>query len=218
MSKKSMKELVAYAKKRAKEHHKYGRKSPMSWNGHFDCHWFTRMVYKDCGYKDIYNRIAKKGSPHFYKKPWASNRLGPYLVAKRKSGLKTSQLKPGDIVVRPFSGGGGYHSAIYIGDGKVAETTTNKGSHIGKLTKKYTYAFRVPEEKPAVKHEAQYEALKNRAIRKSADSSSDKLAILKKGKKFRSTKKKGNYVYGYARIYGWISLKSKNKDCCKKIK
>lgn len=213
MKPKSMKGLVAYAKKRAKAHTKYGQKSPMSWGGHYDCHWFTRNVYKDCGYPDVYNRIAKKGKPHFYQKPWADNRLGPYLVAHRKAGLKTSQLKAGDIVIRPLAKVKGYHSAIYIGDGKVAETTTNKGSHIGKLTKKYTHAFRIPEPKEAVKHEAQYEALANRAIRKSASSTADKVFTLKKGKKFRTTKKKGSYVYGYARVYGWVNIKK-----CKKVK
>ena len=213
MKPKSMKELVAYAKKRANAHTKYGQKAPMSWNTHYDCHWFTRNVYKDCGYPDVYNRIAKKGSPHFYQKPWADNRLGPYLAVHRKEGLKTSQLKPGDIVIRPLAKVKGYHSAIYIGDGKVAETTSNKGSHIGKLTKKYTHAFRVPEPKgtETVKHEAQYELLANRALRKSASSTADKIVALKKGKKFKATKKKGNYVYGYARVYGWICLKQRKK-------
>lgn len=224
-SKKTMKELVAYAKRRAKEHHKYGRSHPMSWNTHFDCHWMTRNIYKDCGYPSIYNRIIKKGKPYFYKKPWASNRLGPYLAAHRKSGLTPSLLRGGDIVVRPLSGGGGYHSAIYIGGGKVAETTGTakggRGSHIGRLTKKYTYAFRVPEP-----YSAKYEVLKTRAVRKSWTSKSEALRKLKPGTIFKVDKRRGNWVHvtkirigkEWKTVKGWVCIQGKSGKRCKKIK
>lgn len=225
VEKKSMKELVAYAKKRAKEKHKYGRKYPMSWNTHFDCHWFTSHVYKDCGYPDIYKRITKKGTPHFYKKPWADNRLGPYLAVHRKAGLKTSQLKPGDIVVRPFSGGGGYHSAIYIGDGKVAEAV-GSGTRLGPLKgRHYIMAFRIPDGSPkpepkTVEHVAKYEvtAKEGRNVKKKATSDSKLIIRIAKGAKFYSDKKKGNWVHGYTKIYGWINIRSKGKDHAKRIK
>ncbi len=160
---KSIKELVAYAKKRAKEKHKYSRRKGMAWSTHNDCHWFTSHVYKDCGYDDVYKRITKKGKPAFYKKPWASSRLGKYLAAYNPSGLKQKQLKPGDIVCRPQKIGG-YHSGIYVGDGKIAEAVPPH-TRIGKLDKRWKYAFRAPEPKKpepkkkevkTVEHKAKY--------------------------------------------------------------
>lgn len=171
MAKKSMKELVAYAKKRAKEKHKYVRSGKKSWAVGFDCHWFTSHVYKDCGYTDVYNRISKSGTPHFYKKPYDKTRLGVYKVIHRASGLKQSELLPGDIVCKPLSFTTGYHSAIYVGDGRVAETTSNSGSRIGRLTSKYVYAFRIPDgssdKKETVKKEtAKKEPAKKETIKK----------------------------------------------------
>ena len=227
MAKKTMKELVAYAKKRAKEHHKYktGKKVKMSWNTYFDCHWFVKTVYKDCGYKDIYNRMNNGG---YWKKPWRKQYLGPYLVQHNSKGLKESKLKPGDIVIRHLTHHNGYHSAIYVGNGKVAETTSGRGSHIGKLTKRYTHAFRIPEpekkvvptpkkEVKTVEHVATYQALEARNVKKSYSSKSDKIISIPKGKKFKTTKKHGNWVYGTVSFKGWICIKSKGKSHCKKI-
>lgn len=222
MAKKSMKELVAYAKKRAKEHHRYGRKKPMSWSTHFDCHWFTSHVYKDCGYDDVYKRITKKGKPAFYKKPYSKSRLGVYEVIHMRKGLLPTRLKAGDIVIRKLASGVGWHSAIYVGNGKVAETTTNKGSHIGKLTKAYKYAFRIPEPKKketkTVEHVADYELLEYRNVRKSWGSKSTLVKKIKEGTKVHTTKKHGNWVY-VPKLKGWICTKnSKNKSCVKRIK
>lgn len=221
--KKTMKELVAYARKRANEHQKYSQKKGMSWKTHYNCHWMTAHIYKDCGYPTIYKRISGGGKPYFYKKPDAKNHLGPYLVQKRKAGLVQSKLRPGDIVVRRLKTANGYHSAVYLGGGKVAETTSGRGAHIGKLTKKYIMAFRVPEP-----YKATYEVTHTRALRASWTAKSTAKKKLPKGTKFKCNYRRGNWVHAY-RIFdeiaekwvkcdGWVCLKSKNGSRCKKIK
>ena len=223
VEKKTMKDLVAYAKKRAKEKHKYGRKNPMSWNTHFDCHWMVKNIYKDCGYPEIYNRI----SGNYWRDPANKKYLGPYLVQRRAKGLDKTKLRPGDIVVRKLASGTGYHSAIYVGDGKVAETTGTakggRGAHIGKLTKKYVMAFRIPEP-----YKATYEVVKKRALRKKFTMKSENQRTLQPGTKFKCNYRRGSWVHAY-RIFdeiaekwvkcsGWVGLKSKGKNTCKKTK
>ena len=223
VKKKPMKDLVAYGKKRAKEKHKYGRKRPMSWNTHFDCHWFTRNVYKDCGYPKIYKRI----SGDFWRRPDGKAHLGPYLVQRKEAGLDKAKLRAGDIVVRKLASGTGYHSAIYIGDGKVAETTGTakggRGTHIGKLTKKYIMAFRIPEP-----YKATYKVVKKRTLRKKFRKKSEKLAVWDAGTKFKCNYRRGYWVHAYrvfdeitekwVKCNGWVCVKGETGTKCKKVK
>lgn len=217
--KKTMKELVAYAKKRANQHTKYGRKYPMSWKTHYDCHWMTKNIFNDCGYPEVYKRIAGD----FWKSPDGKKHLGPYLVQRKKSGLDKSKLKPGDIVVKRLKNYDGYHSATYIGGGKVAHTTSAKGcSNIGKLTKKYIMAFRIPEP-----YTAEMEVIKTRALRKNWTSKSETLQKLKQGTRFKTNKRRGRWVHvsrirvgnKWEKVSGWVCIKtSAGEKRCKKIK
>lgn len=217
--KKPMNELVTHAKKRAKEKHKY-KVGGWSWKTGLECHAFTAKVYKECGYTDVYNRIKKKG---FYKKPQAGKYLGKYLQCSTPSGLKAKDLKPGDIVIRKNGKSlPGYHTAIYVGDGKVAEAVKG-GTRIGKLTKKFIMAFRIPEPFTAT-----YEVIIKRALRKSFSSKTENLKTLEPGTKFKCNYKRNGWIHAY-KIYnpktkkwdacnGWIGLKSKGKNTCKKVK
>ena len=138
---KTMKELAAYAKKRGQEHHKY-KKGGWSWTTGIECHGFTGRVYKDCGYVGIYNRIHKKG---FWKAPWKAKYLGKWLYKKKSSGLTAADLKPGDILYTSFPGS--HHSAIYIGNGQVAEAG-GKCTKVAGLTNrksKFKYCFRITQ-------------------------------------------------------------------------
>lgn len=216
MAKKSMEELVAYAIKRAKQHIRYSQKRGMSWKTHCNCHWFTSNVYKDCGYDGVYKAINHGGKPHFYKKPWAKNRLGKYLVSYRKKGLLEKNLKPGDIVVRKLRSGVGYHSAIYIGNGKVAEATRPR-TRIGKLTKKYTHAFRVPEGNVSHKDTYQVVYKKGLVARKSPTTKSERVCKVEYKTKLTSSKKKGTWLY-FPKIKGWLHRKGKNGTYLKKVK
>lgn len=138
---KTMKELADYARKRANEHHKYKR-GGWSWTKGIECHGFTGTVYKDCGYTGIYKRIKKKG---FWKAPWKEKYLGKWLHKKKNSGLTSKDLKPGDILYTSFPGS--HHSAIYIGNGQVAEAG-GKCTKVASLTKrksKFKYCFRITE-------------------------------------------------------------------------
>lgn len=134
-----LEDVVEYATKRAKEHHKY-KVGGKSWETGIDCHGFTGACFGHCGYSEIKKRVWKNG---FHKKFNTSEYLDKYLVQHNEKGLDKKKLIPGDIVMRPNKSMAGYHSAIYIGNGKVAEAV-KKGTRIGKLTKAYTYAFRIP--------------------------------------------------------------------------
>lgn len=138
---KSMAELASYARKKANEHHKYKR-GGWSWTTGIECHGFTGRVYKDCGYEGIYKRIHKKG---FWKAPWKEKYLGKWLHKKKKSGLTAKDLLPGDILYTSFPGS--HHSAIYIGQGQVAEAG-GKCTKVASLTNrrsKFKYCFRITE-------------------------------------------------------------------------
>ncbi len=138
----SMKLLAEYARERAMEHHKYKR-GGWSWSKGIECHAFVGMIYKECGYTGIYKRIRKKG---FYKKALDDAYLGKWLCKKRTSGLKASELKVGDIL---YTGRINHHTAIYIGNGKVAEAggKSTKVKGLNKRASKFKYCFRIPEPK-----------------------------------------------------------------------
>ena len=137
-----MKELAEYARKRGKEHHKY-KKAGWSWTTGIECHGFTGRVYKDCGYEGIYKRIHKKG---FWKAPWKEKYLGKWLHKKKSSGLQPSDLKLGDILYTSYPGS--HHSAIYIGNGQVAEAggKCTKVSSLTNRKSKFKYCFRITEQ------------------------------------------------------------------------
>lgn len=141
----SMKDLAEHAKDRANEHHKYKR-GGWSWKTGIECHAFVGMVYKECGYTGIYNRIRKEG---FYKKALDDAYLGKWLCKKRLSGLKVSELKVGDIL---YTGKLNHHTAIYIGNGMVAEAggKCTKVARLNKRASKFKYCFRIPEPKKVV--------------------------------------------------------------------
>ena len=222
MAKKSMADLVAYAKKRAREHHKYRNSGPHSWSSTVNCTYFVGRVFRDCGYTDIAKRILKS---KYWRRPWGKQFLGPWLKVKASKGLKASQLKPGDIVIKKTKTANVYHSGIYVGDGKVAEAV-GSGTRLGPLKgRHYIMAFRIPDgaPKPAAKtveHVAKYEvtAKEGRNVKKKATSDSKLIIKIAKGAKFYSDKKKGGWVHGYTKIYGWINIRSGGKDHCKRIK
>ena len=161
-AKKTGDQIAAYAAQRVKEKSAqggivYASGSP-TWN-RCDCHGFSRMVYRDCGYPEIYKNFnvypGAHGSATAGSAKTSKKGIWKYLVAYREhSGLKPSDVKKGDIVLTWHSGAGRsgkwhnaiHHSAIYIGNGKVAEVTS-KGDHIhiGKLRRGehgFWYAFR----------------------------------------------------------------------------
>lgn len=142
---KGLTDVVAYAKKRAKENHKY-KVGGRSWKTAVDCHGFTGLCFGDCGYPDIKARVTKKGA---HKKFNTKEYLGDYLIQYNKKGLNVKKLLPGDIVYRKNKTMPGHHSAIYVGDGKVAEAVKS-GTRVAKITKKFTYAYRIPAKKKAV--------------------------------------------------------------------
>ena len=149
---KGLTKIVDYAKKRASEGIPYTNTNP-SWKG-CDCHWFTSHVYKDCGYDEVYKLMTKSGKPYLWQKPWDKTRLSKYLVQHNDKGLDESKLLPGDIIFKKLDKNpNGYHSAIYISKGKIADATHKRGVSINKFTKKYIYAFRIPEKKEAAKKE-----------------------------------------------------------------
>lgn len=220
-------DVAKYAIKRAKEHHKY-KNGGRSWTTGIDCHGFTGKCYEHCGFSGIAKRIWKKGA---HKKFNTKEYLGEYLIQHNKKGLNKKKLLPGDIVYRPFKHGGGYHSAIYVGNGKIAEAI-NSGTRVTKLTKKYTHAFRIPEsardkkepapkpKKKAVKtvaHKATYQvvALHGSNVRARATKFSTRVGGVKKGEKVKSTKKHGNWIYVPAK-QGWICIKSGDSVYLKK--
>lgn len=211
MAKKSMKELAAYAKKRAKERHKY-KIGGWSWKTGLECHAFTGKVYKECGYTDVYNRIRRKG---FYKKPWADKYLGKYLAVRMSKGLLPTRLKEGDIVIRKNGVLKGYHTAIYIGDGKVAEAVKG-GTRIGKLTKKFTMAFRIPEEKKKPVKKTKYKVVRKKGanIRKSPSVKSEKLGVYKHNTIFETSASKGLWVKSPK---GWILTKTDKVKILEKV-
>ena len=221
---KSIPQLVDYAKKRAKEKHKYKNSGPHSWSTTVNCTYFVGRVFRDCGYTDIAARILKS---KYWRKPWGKKFLGPYLVAKAKSGkeLTESQLKPGDIVIKKTKTANVYHSGIYVGNNQVAEAV-GSGTRLGPLKgRHYIMAFRIPDRSPkpepkTVEHVAKYEvtAKEGRNVKKKATSDSKLIIRIAKGAKFYSDKKKGNWVHGYTKIYGWINIRSKGKDHAKRIK
>lgn len=218
---KTIAEVVAYAKKRAKEHHKYKNNGKHSWSTTVNCTYFVGRVYKDCGYTDVASRILKSG---YWRKPWDKKFLGKYLVAKAKKELKASQLKPGDIVIKKTSKKNVYHSGIYVGNGKVAEAV-GSGTRLGPLKgRKYIMAFRIPDKgkktkAKTIEQKANYQvtASDGRNIRKSYSSKSALVKNIPKGTKFNATKKHGNWVYGSAKFTGWVNIKSKGKTHCKKV-
>ena len=126
----------------------------------------------------------------------------------------------------------GYHSAIYIGNGKVAEAVKS-GTRIGKLTKKFTFAYRFPEslrstekstenntKKKTVKtveHKATYEVIaKNGSnMRARATKFSSRIGGVARGKTVKSSKKHGNWIY-VPDLKGWICIKSGNDIYLKK--
>lgn len=219
--KKTRKELVAYARKRAKEKHKY--KKGWSWKNGLMCHAYVGLCYKECGYPEVIKRLKKKG---LYKAPWQNKYLGKWKLKHKASGLTDKDLQAGDIIFSKIIKHGkhiGWHSAIYLGDGKVGEALSRCGTHIGKLGKRFKWAFRVP-----TIHEATYEVTVGRKLRKSWTSKSEAQKKLPKGTKFKTSYKRGNWVKVKS-IYnpktkkrdkcsGWVCIKSKSKNTCKKIK
>lgn len=221
---KSIPELVEYSKKRAKEKHKYKNSGPHSWSTTVNCTYFVGRCYRDCGYTDVAARILKS---KYWATPWGNAFLGPHLAAKAKSGkeLTESQLKPGDIVIKKTSKANVHHSGIYVGNNQVAEAV-GSGTRLGPLKgRHYIMAFRIPDASPKAEpktepHVAKYEvtAKEGRNVKKGATSASKKIIRIAKGAKFYSDKKKGNWVHGYTKIYGWINIRSGGVNHCKKIK
>ena len=139
---KTMKELAAYARKKANEHHKY-KKGGSSWITGLECHSFTKLIYKECGYKGVYNRINKRG---FWKAPWKEKYLGRWLYKKDSNGLKASDLKFGDILYTSYPGS--HHTGIYVGNNQVAEAA-GKCTRVASMSnrrKKFKYCFRITEQ------------------------------------------------------------------------
>ena len=210
--------VASYAKKKALEHHKY-KVGGKSWETGIDCHGFTGKCFGACGYPEIKEKVWRKGS---HKKFNTKEYLGDYLVQHNEKGLDKKKLLPGDIVYRKNKSMSGYHSAIYIGNGKVAEAV-KKGTRVAKKTKKFTYAFRIPVKKTAnntensnkkttvktVAHKATYEVIaKNGSnVRSRATKFSSRVGGVAKGKAVKCTKKHGNWVYVPA-LNGWICIKS----------
>lgn len=221
-------DVVAYAKKRAKEHHKY-KVGGKSWTTGIDCHGFSGACYGHCGFGSVKKKIWKKGS---HKKFNTKEFFAKYRVEHNKKGLKKSRLLPGDLVYRKNKSMSGYHSAIYVGDGKVAESVKS-GTRIGKLTKKFTYAYRFPEslrntekstekstKKKTVKtveHKATYEVIaKNGSnVRARATKFSSRVGGVAKGKTVKSSKKHGNWIF-VPDLKGWICIKSGDNIYLKK--
>lgn len=224
MAKKSMAELVAYAKKRALEHHKYKNSGKHSWKTTVNCTWFVGHCFKDCGYTDISKRILKS---KYWRKPWGKQFLGPWLKVKAAKGkeLKESQLKPGDIVIKKTRSANVHHSGIYVGGGKVAEAV-GSGTRLGPLKgRHYFMAFRIPDgapkPKPAPKtvdHVAKYKTTEKRNVKDGASSGAKLICTIPKGIVFTTSKKKGGWVKGYAKVPGWINIRSGGKDHAKKLK
>lgn len=218
MAKKTRDELVAYAIKRAKEHHKYRNSGKKSWKTFVNCTWFVGLCFRDCGYTDIAKRILSHG---YWKTPYGKKFLGKWLVKYRKQGLREKDLKPGDIVVKKTRKPGVHHSGIYVGDGRVAEAV-GSGTRIGPLKgRKYIYAFRCTPEpkkkkkKKVVEHKAKYKLMEYRNCRKSYTSKSALVKKLKKNTEVETTKKCGNWVY-LPKYKGWICMKNNAKKICLK--
>lgn len=217
MAKKTRAELIAYAIKRAKEHHRYKNSGKKSWKTAVNCTWFVGLCFRDCGYTDISKRILSNG---YWKKPYSNKFLGKWLCGYRKAGLRDKDLKPGDIVVKKTKKPGVHHSGIYVGNNKVAEAV-GSGTRIGPLKgRKYIYAFRcTPEPKKkevkTVEHVADYEILEYRNVRKSWGRKSAFVKKIKKGTKIHTTKKHGNWVY-VPKLKGWVCIKNNQKKLCVK--
>lgn len=221
-------DVVAYAKKRAKQHIKYRNNGPHSWTTYVNCTWFASNCFKDCGYKDVWKRM---NTNKYYAHPNGEKNLRPYFIQKNEKGLNKSKLIPGDIVIRKTSTPHVWHTAIYIGNGKVAEAVKS-GTRIGKLTKKFTYAFRIPKKKAepkptpkptpkpktkTVEHKATYEIVAKNGmnVRAKATKYSTRIGGIGKGKKVKTSKKHGNWVYVPA-LKGWLCIKSGNSVYLKK--
>lgn len=131
-----LQDVADFAEDKAR-HHNYPYSSG-GWNefgkGPIQCHAFTALCFKHCGYNDVYKKIWKSS---FWKRPTVV--LKDYLISREH--LPKAEMLPGDIVCRPQSKGG-YHSAIYIGNGKVAQQGS-RGTTIGKYSSSFCYIFRV---------------------------------------------------------------------------
>ncbi|WCF08478.1 C40 family peptidase [Paenibacillus thiaminolyticus] len=98
----------------------------------FDCSGFTKYVF------DKFNIDLPRSSSSQFE------------VGEKVS---KSDLRPGDLVFFDTSGGNGVsHVGIYVGDGKFAHASTNKGTRIDELSmdyyeKRYVGARRVMSEK-----------------------------------------------------------------------
>lgn len=214
--------VAAYAKKRAKEKHAY-KVGGRSWKTAVDCHSFTSLCFEDCGYKTIAKKIRKNGA---HKKFYTKDYLGDYVVQHNSKGVNVKKLLVGDIVYRRNKTMPGYHSAIYVGNGKIAEAV-KKGTRVSKITKAFTYAVRIPasaKDKPKAKtktvvHRATYTVVTKKGlnIRKNYTAKSAKIGVIEPGKIFRATKKHGNWIYGtYGSKKGWVCIKKDNKTYMKK--
>lgn len=209
-------DVAEYATKMAEGHYKY-KVGGRSFKTGIDCHGFTGACFGHSGFSKVKEKIWKKGS---YKKFNTKAYLGDYLVQHNKNGLNAKKLLPGDLVYRKNKSMSGYHSAIYVGNGKVAEAVKS-GTRIGKLTKKFTYAYRFPEslrdktepkkksETKTVKHVATYEVIvKNGSnVRARATKFSSRVGGVAKGAKVKSSKKHGDWIY-VPEKEGWICIKS----------
>lgn len=213
-------DVVAYAIKRAKEKHKYKNGGSHSWKTTVNCTWFVATCYKDCGYPDIYKRMMTN---KYWRHPANKENLGPYLDQHNKKGVNKKKLLPGDILARKaITIPGVWHTAMYIGNGKVAEAVPPH-TKIGKATKRYVYSFRPTEKKAekstekstkkktvkTVEHKATYEIIaKNGSnVRARATKFSSRVSGVAKGKTVKSSKKHGNWIYVPA-LKGWICIKS----------
>ena len=225
---KSIADVVAYAKKRAKEKHKYKNGGSHSWKTTVNCTWFVATCYKDCGYPDIYKRMMTN---KYWRHPANKENLGPYLDQHNKKGVNKKKLLPGDILARKaITMPGVWHSVMYIGNGKVAEAVPPH-TKIGKVTKRYVYSFRPTEKKAeksakkstkkktdkTVEHKATYEVIaKNGSnVRARATKFSSRVGGVAKGKTVKSSKKHGNWIYVPAK-QGWICIKSEDNIYLKK--
>lgn len=85
----------------------------------------------------LYERVLNASSADALKIVQDRIKVKDIKVIKSKSGISLDKLKPADIIVY-FKGNEYIHTALYIGDGKIADCTSGRKDNIKYGVKSYT--------------------------------------------------------------------------------
>ena len=85
----------------------------------------------------LYEKLLKVSAKEALKIVQNRIKLKDIKVIVDKNGISTSKLKKGDIIAY-FNGNNYVHTALYLGDGKIADCTSGRNPNIKYGAKSYT--------------------------------------------------------------------------------